>query len=152
MKILLPVDGSDCAEKTCQWITGLFDKQTSEYYLIYVMPVITDFPVVESALAEATEMLRQAQANLEKQGCRVADSGYLLGFPVERICEYAETHDMDLVVIGSHGRTGLSKLLMGSVSEGVLEHCKCPVVIYKNIEARREEAVQGGHPLSHTVL
>lgn len=148
MKILLPIDGSECSESTLRWVADIFNKQTSEYYLIFVMPIGTDFPVVESSLVEVTVMLQKAQSTLEEQGCRVIESEYLLGFPVDRICHYAETKDIELVVMGSHGRSGLSKMLMGSISEGVLEHCKRSVVVFKNLEVLAKQ----GHPFSHTVL
>jgi nucleotide-binding universal stress UspA family protein len=152
MKILLPLDGSDCANKTMDWAADTFDKQTTEYYLIFVMPIVTDIPVAESTFAEATIMLQRAQSELEKRGCLVGDSEYLLGFPVDRICEYAETQEMDMVVMGSHGRTGLSKLLMGSVSEGVLTHCRRPVILVKNIGVQLEDKKPPEYPLSHTIL
>lgn len=133
-KILLPIDGSDCSQKTIQWATRLFNRDDAEFLLIYVLPILTEVPIPESLFAEATAFLEESRTTLEQQGCRVIESEYLLGLTVEQICHYAETKDVDLVVLGSHGRSGFSKLLMGSVGEGVLEHCHRPVVIYRNVE------------------
>ena len=56
---------------------------------------------------------------------------YLTGSPAAQILKLAEQERIDLIVMGSHGRTGLSKLLMGSVAEGVMRKAKCPVLIVK---------------------
>ena len=45
------------------------------------------------------------------------------------ICDYAVKHDVDLIVIGTHGRTGVSRLLIGSVAEKVVRHASCPVLV-----------------------
>lgn len=45
------------------------------------------------------------------------------------ICDYAEQHGVDLIVIGTHGRTGMSRLLIGSVAERVVRHAGCPVLV-----------------------
>ncbi len=45
------------------------------------------------------------------------------------ICDYAEKHGVDLIVIGTHGRTGVPRLLIGSVAEKVVRHSKCPVMV-----------------------
>jgi universal stress protein A len=56
---------------------------------------------------------------------------YLTGSPACQIVKLAERERIDLIVMGSHGRTGLSKLLMGSVAEGVMRKANCPVLIVK---------------------
>lgn len=57
---------------------------------------------------------------------------YLTGLPVGQILKLADDERIDLIVIGSHGRTGFSRLLMGSVAEGVMRGAKCPVLIVKH--------------------
>jgi nucleotide-binding universal stress UspA family protein len=56
---------------------------------------------------------------------------YLTGPPVREILGLADREHIDLIVIGSHGRTGLSRLLMGSVAEGVVRNAKCLVLVVK---------------------
>ena len=60
-----------------------------------------------------------------------ADSLALEGKPAETIIQAARDNDCDLIVLGSHGRTGLDRLLMGSVSQQVVTHAKCPVLVVK---------------------
>ena len=59
------------------------------------------------------------------------------GNPAEAIVDYAQEHGVDLIVMGSHGHTGLRHLLMGSVAEHVLRHAPCPMLIVRNIEEKR---------------
>jgi nucleotide-binding universal stress UspA family protein len=50
---------------------------------------------------------------------------------IQSILEYARRKDIDLIVIGTRGRTGLKKFLMGSVANGVVEHSPCPVLVVR---------------------
>jgi len=135
MKILLPVDGSDCAMKTLHWAGELFKGRSDvEFYLLEVISITPDTITVEYDVTDATKTLNNAKRALESMGCHVAEISYVLGDPVERICEYAEEMGLDQILIGSHGRTGLSKLLMGSVSVAVMERSKCPVTLHRNVE------------------
>jgi nucleotide-binding universal stress UspA family protein len=49
----------------------------------------------------------------------------------EVICDIARKQSIDLIVLGSHGRTGIKRLLMGSVTESVIAHAPCPVLVVK---------------------
>ncbi|MGD8808702.1 MAG: universal stress protein [Gammaproteobacteria bacterium] len=53
------------------------------------------------------------------------------GHPAEEICRFANEHDVDLVVMGSHGRSGLKRVLLGSVSHAVANEAPCPVTIVR---------------------
>ncbi len=53
------------------------------------------------------------------------------GHPAEEICEFARTQDVDLIVIGSHGRTGIKRALLGSISHAVANQAPCPVTIVR---------------------
>ena len=55
----------------------------------------------------------------------------LVGSPVSELNTFAKENEIDLIVLASHGRTGLSRLLMGSVAEGVMREAPCPVLIIK---------------------
>lgn len=135
MQILLPIDGSECSQKTLQWVAELFKNRSDvEFHLLEVISVSPDTFTVEYDITDANQALQSAKDFLERLGCRVAMMNYVLGDVVEQICQYAEENHMDQVFMGSHGRTGLPKLLLGSVSVAVMERCKRPVTIYRNIE------------------
>jgi nucleotide-binding universal stress UspA family protein len=53
---------------------------------------------------------------------------FVVGTPIDSLVNYAKEHDIDLIVMGTHGRTGLMRLLMGSVAEAVVRRAPCPVV------------------------
>jgi nucleotide-binding universal stress UspA family protein len=89
---------------------------------------------VEFDIMEASSMLRRAKTRLEIAGCKVDRAEYVLGDTVDQICRYADTIDADQIVLGSHGRSGLSKLLMGSTSIKVLEHSHRPVTVHRNVD------------------
>ena len=61
------------------------------------------------------------------------------GIPAERIIHYANENDIDLVVMGTHGRTGLLRVLMGSVAETVVRQAECPVLAIKDHPASKSE-------------
>ncbi len=53
------------------------------------------------------------------------------GHPAEAICQFARDNDVDLIVIGSHGRTGLKRAILGSVSHAVVNQAPCPVTVVR---------------------
>lgn len=60
---------------------------------------------------------------------------YLQGAPLSEIVKFAKREKIDLIVMASHGRTGLSRLVMGSIAEGVMRRAPCPVLIVKQPSA-----------------
>lgn len=145
MRVLLPIDGSDCSNQTLHWAANTFNKAQARYFLLFVIPVLPDLNTVEYDIVEASAMLRKGKNILESQGCLVERAEYVLGDTVDQICRYADEIDADQIVMGSHGRTGLNKLLMGSTSIKVLEHGSRPVTIHRNVEryATEEERDRG---------
>lgn len=144
MKILLPVDGSECAMQTLNWVSETFRKEDTVYYLLFVIPVLPDLNTVEFDIVDATEMLRHMSDRLKRAGCRVERAEYILGDTVEQICRHADELEVDQIVLGSHGRTGLSKLLMGSTSIKVLERSRKPVTIHRMTNIRPTTNEQQG--------
>lgn len=149
MKIVLPIDGSDCSMRTLKWATEIFEPRTTEFLLLMVIPPDSDLNAMEYDIADASAILKQACYMLEGKGYLVKRGQYAIGEPVDCICQLAEEENVDLVAIGSHGRTGLSKLLLGSVSIAVLERCKRPVAIFRNVEVLLNKSE---HFLSNTLF
>jgi nucleotide-binding universal stress UspA family protein len=129
MKILIPVDGSENSNYMIDWACQAFHKENNE---IYLFTVISDPLLTEYRLEDAVAVLAKAKNKLESCGFQVKKAEYLTGDPVQRICQYADDEAVDQVLLGSHGRSGLAKALLGSVSEGVLEHCNHSVFIYRH--------------------
>lgn len=72
---------------------------------------------------DAADIAREYGAELETET--------VLGRPDRTIVDYADEHDVDLVVMGSHGRTGVQRILVGSVAEKVVRRAPCPVTVVR---------------------
>ena len=84
----------------------------------------------ESRYMEAVEAIKRVEAFMSKEGITV-EGQVLSGRPAEAILEVAKAKGVDLIVVGSHGRTGLDKMLMGSVSERVIGYADCAILVVK---------------------
>jgi len=142
MKILVPCDFSRHSLDTLRFALSLRDYFDAEYVLLHVV-VTGEAETFASLGGESTEILGRrvadAQAELEREvvrrqqeisgvelSCRVAS-----GVPFKEICRLAEEENFQLIVIGTHGRTGLAHLLIGSTAERVVQHASCPVLSVK---------------------
>lgn len=134
MKILLPIDGSECSLKTLDWVIKTFGGDTPEFYLLDVIPISPDMIQVEYDVTDASKALKEAKSKLQAAGCKVSQASYVFGHVVDRICDYADEIGADQIVLGSHGRTGLNKILLGSTSIAVMERSRRPVTLYRNVE------------------
>jgi nucleotide-binding universal stress UspA family protein len=134
-KILIAVDDGASAEKI--GINGFqLGKQLgAEIALISVVDTV--FLITEGGITPK-EMAEQIKNELKKKQqilCDTVFKGYKIwtfveeGKPFEEILKVAEEWQADLIVLGTHGRTGLSHLLMGSVAERVIRHSKKPLLI-----------------------
>lgn len=133
MKVLIPVDGSAPSQNTVAWASSVFNPQHTQYYLLVVVPkTIPELSTEEYEIEDALRVLNTYTATITKNGGTVAKAEYIIGDPAQAICQYADELQVDQILMGSHGRTGLSKLLLGSVSTAVFEHAKQPVFIYRN--------------------
>lgn len=135
MKILLPIDGSDCSKATIEWVAQFFknhDKGQLSFYLLHVVELIPEVPISDYDLEEAMQALNVARKHLEGAGYQVAESEYIIERPARAICLYADEKQIDQIVMGSHGRKGLAKFFVGSVSTEVADMAKQPVMIYHN--------------------
>lgn len=138
MKVLLPTDGSDCSKKTLEWAASIFNKDTAKFYLFTVVPhVVPELSTMTYEVEDALEVLKESETYLKDKGFTVEKSEYVLGDPAEKICEFADEIGADQIVIGSHGRSGISKLLLGSVSSSVFERSSVPVLVHKNKVERK---------------
>jgi universal stress protein A len=86
---------------------------------------------VQRMTAEFQKRLSLAQQQVEQQGVQRVRSLVLQGPVALEIVDYAKTQNMDLIVMGTHGRTGIKHVLMGSVAERVLRMAPCPVLTVK---------------------
>jgi universal stress protein A len=95
---------------------------------------------------EVRERLRAIRPTLDGV---VYKHRYLRGSPTEEILQFSEQEEIDLIVMSSHGRTGLARLLMGSIAEGVMRKASCPVLVVKQPAIGQEAATDSVHEGIH---
>ncbi len=140
-RILVPLDGSALSEAVLPHVSPLAKVLNAEIVLLHVVVVPSpEFNPPSSPLAPPEEVkklrehgreyIRAVCARLEKADARAT---YLIreGAVGETILEVAETMQTDLIAMSTHGRSGLQKLLMGSVTEWVIKHSTLPVMVIR---------------------
>lgn len=143
MLILIAVDGSDCSTKAVEFIAGrTWDKDDKFIVLSVVEPIPTEFGVgyipgqgaVEDRLYdESAEIAGKASAIIQTAlPGNLVEVKVATGMVAETVCNLAELLDVDLIVMGSHGRKGVTHFLLGSVAEEVLKKSPCSVEIIKS--------------------
>ncbi|MGQ9735810.1 MAG: universal stress protein [Thermaceae bacterium] len=136
-RILMPIDGSPCSEQALRHGLGLAKALSAKVHFLYVLenPAQAIWITPESVpygleLLEDLRRIGEEAVNKALQQARelgVEAMGEVKeGLPVPTIVEESERYD--LLVMGTHGRTGLDKLLLGSVTEGVLHRTKTPTL------------------------
>ena len=141
--ILVPVDGSDTAQMAVGKATALAQAFGSRVTVIYVIDpypftgVGTDFAYgqaeyLSAATAEANASVKLAKESFANAGVDVETSVVEAHTAWRGIVEAGESLQADLIVMGSHGRNALEKLVLGSVAQAVLSHTKLPVLVVRN--------------------
>ena len=132
-RILLPTDGSDANSRAVEQAVGLARETGAGLHVLFVLE---DVPYAPETMDDAVEgQLREiGEAAIEEIEKRAEAAGVDLvtemreGVPHETILEYAEEADVDAVVMGTHGRSGLDRYLLGSVTERVVRAAEVPVL------------------------
>lgn len=138
-KILIPFDFSEYSEKACNWALGMAEKWQARVLLLHIVQRPTYPPVLMGSHFNATEfesgLRAEAEARVQEFVTKVGQNRVplevkvIIGEPSWDICKVAEEEGCDLVVMGSHGRTGLGHVLLGSVAERVVRLSPCPVLV-----------------------
>jgi nucleotide-binding universal stress UspA family protein len=142
-RILVPVDGSATSERALQEAINLA-AGNALLRLVYVLGEIysldaeayafVDYPALQEAMRNTGErILAQGAKKVQQSGSKVETA--LLDVSGERVASVidgeAQQWGADLIVIGTHGRSGLSRLLLGSVAEGVARGTSVPVLLVR---------------------
>ncbi|MCW5960398.1 MAG: universal stress protein [Pyrinomonadaceae bacterium] len=147
MKILLATDGSKHSDQTVEIIRSFRLTETDEIHVISVVDMAVPMAVdmyagylpstpeiekhvrenAERVLSETSDKLRQMHGNERLN----ISTEVLVGSPDSRIVETAEEINADLIVVGSHGYNRWERLLLGSVSDSVVHHAPCSVLVVR---------------------
>jgi len=136
-RILVPVDGSEQSREACDFATR--EHPEAEFVLLHVINPAeagysagASFPAASEEWYEhAKDEARELLAELEEQRPSgvVVETDTVVGKPSRAIVEYAAEHDIDRIVMGSHGRSGVTRILLGSVAENVVRNATVPVTV-----------------------
>lgn len=147
-KILVPVDFSQHATQALRVAADLAKRYGSSVTLAHVYePVVYSVPesLITSmqeqrpaVLTELGQMLDRAAHDVRALDVSRVDTKLLEGAPASEIVSFAANGDYDLIVIGTHGRSGISHFLLGSIAEKVLRSAHCPVLTVR-IDPKRVE-------------
>jgi nucleotide-binding universal stress UspA family protein len=145
--ILVATDGSEEAALALTTAADLSKSTNSELHIAYVFPTAVQRPFpnpitsrprevleheLEEAMHQAQEFLDREVEQVKGEGVAVADSHLLRGRPDREIVHLSEELGAGLIVMGSRGLGGVRRALMGSVSDSVVRHAHCPVLIVRH--------------------
>jgi nucleotide-binding universal stress UspA family protein len=147
-KMIVGVDGSEWAARALDWVRQLPLPPDCQVRLVMVLPFLEDlirtrmftppYPAgileannyAEQQRKEAQEQLDQLTAGLRATG-KQADSEIRHGEPAPDLLDAAQEWSADLIVVGSQGLSAIERFMMGSVSENVVRHARCSVLVVK---------------------
>jgi len=138
--ILVPIDFSDQAAAVIDWATHMAEQHSSKIQLLHVYHLPVEFQQLEGAYLPPdfwSNVKREAEQQLASHSQEIrthqveVEALVREGYPASVIVEAAESHGADLIVIGTHGHTGLKHLLLGSIAERVVQKAPCPVLTVK---------------------
>jgi len=139
-RILVPTDGSKCSERAVAFAGDLARKLAAEVHVLFVSETnyagpwyyyVLDDVVAEKIQRKGREIADEAAADLRTDGVSEVETHIEEGHPGEVIPEMARRLDADLIVMGTHGRRGLERKLMGSVAREVANTSSAPLLLVK---------------------
>lgn len=143
--LLVPTDGSELSQATVKRAVSFAKEAGARVTFFYAQP---DFPMpiygegalidpttpeqfAKSAKEEAERILETAKKVADDVGVTADSDTVVNEVPYEAVIDAADRHGCDLIFMASHGRRGISALLLGSETQKVLTHSKIPVLIYR---------------------
>ena len=138
-KVLVPLDGSELAEVVLphvkEMVAGHGEANVVLLRIVEPLPAGTppavDFEVVQKAgVKAAEEYLARMKARLTKEGLDV-ETRVLTGRPAETITDFAQREKVDLIALATHGRSGVSRWVFGSVADRLVRSSSVPILLIR---------------------
>lgn len=140
--VLVPTDGSEGSAVAVERAIDLADRYDADLHALYVVePTPISGEAAAGALAALDEVGQEAVDQVRERAERAdvpVQASVGRGIPHEVILDYVDEHDVDLVVMGTHGRTGLDRYVIGSVTEKIVRLADVPVLTVPLPEADEE--------------
>jgi len=152
--VLLALDGSEESEAATRAAVEISNSTGSELHLVFALPTVPGPPYVHPHMSESwvdiLESLKHSSRKfvdgeaerIEGEGGRVKDAHLRFGEPDAEIVRLGEELEAALVVVGGRGLGAVGRALMGSVSDSVVRHAHCPVLVVREKEAQRPTAAR----------
>lgn len=138
--ILFPTDFSTCSDAGLEYATALARDTGALLLIVHVEEHPVAYGVGEMYYGAFEPDRKRLQAMLDKvipSDPKVKYEHHLLtGEPADAIATYAKERDADLIVMSTHGRGGVMRILMGSVAESLIRQAQCPVLTLRDPEAK----------------
>ena len=146
-RILVATDGSKEAKLALTTAADLAKSTNSELHIAYVFPTAVQRPFpnpitgrpaevleheLEEAMGQAQSFLDREVEQVKGEGAEVVDTHLVRGRPDRELVHISEEIDAGLIVMGSRGLGGVRRALMGSVSDSVVRHAHCPVLVVRH--------------------
>lgn len=136
-RVLVPLDGSPQAETALTYATETFPD--AEIVVVHVVNPVAGATDIEGIMADTAGVVDERQQFGEElfeqarktAGERIVDSEIIAGRAANEIVNYVDNNRIDAIVMGSHGRDGAARLLLGSVSETVVRRSPVPVTVVR---------------------
>ncbi|HEY1199048.1 MAG TPA: universal stress protein [Thermoplasmata archaeon] len=138
--VLVADDMLDASQAALDEAVNLAKLARAKLTIVTVISVVSPsfgvpVPIGDSFVAlmeSATKRLEALKQRLVTEGVVEVETALLEGNPVDRVVEFAEKHRPDLIVVGSRGLSTAGRFLLGSVSDGILHHVHCSVLVVKS--------------------
>lgn len=139
-KIIVPTDFSKLSFTAFDYARSLAAQYNAKIYLMFVMEKMPPFLAVRSLDVDEKQVLSHMEEEAKKELREAADllrgdsdleveSIFKKGVDYEEVVKFSEEAKADLIIIATHGRTGILHTLLGSVAEKVIRYSKCPVLV-----------------------
>ena len=146
-KALIPLDGSDLAECALNHLKAMIKEGSVQEATLFntikveipwlggdetLMRVAPDINVIKEKVLQASrEYLGRVESRLASEGIEVKTESLEANKPDQAIVDYAREKGFDLIIIATHGRTGMQRMLLGSIASGVLQQSAVPVLLIR---------------------
>jgi len=150
-QVIIATDGSETANEAADFGIEMIGCSGAKVYAVYVIDttpyrsVPLDKIWSDKVLEEFEKEGREATSYIEKIGKAAGvevESRVLKGHPAEKIVTFAEDNNIDMIIMGSLGKSGYERVLLGSVSEKVIRHAKIPVLIVRERHKSEKKLIQ----------
>ncbi len=149
-KVLVPLDGSELAESALDHVKilakgGIIEEVILLNVFLVTLPLGTDYyqsiidvtSLINEYVDKSKKYLAVVQSKLSPEGITVTTESIEGGSPASIISEYTQQNGVDLIVMATHGYTGMKKMLLGSTAYQVLHESHVPVLLIRPEEARK---------------